>query len=83
MTGHVHRCIAGCGRVVTWQFALCKDCEKIYGSSAYMWPEWLRFLWADIQRERRRQHRIAKTEVSLEDHFTRGPVKGRRKPGAE
>lgn len=49
-----HRCLAGCGRPITWRFAICSDCEKIYGNRSKEWPEWLRFLWKDILVERRR-----------------------------
>jgi hypothetical protein len=62
----MHKCLAGCGQVITWQFAICAKCERTYGRSARNWPEWLRFLWNDTQRNRRRIRRIKRHEVSLE-----------------
>ena len=61
-----HRCIAGCGKVITWSFALCSECEQIYGNSPYNWPDWLRYLWQDIQRERRRVKRQAENEINYD-----------------
>lgn len=49
----VHRCLAGCGKAITWRFAICKDCEQKYGTKPEKWPQWLQYLWADTQRERR------------------------------
>jgi len=79
----VHRCIGGCGKVVTWQFALCRSCEERYGVSPYDWPDWLRYLWSDIQRERRRDRRITEFEVPLSDRPLSNHGRGARKPGAE
>lgn len=61
-----HKCIAGCGTYITWQFAICSRCEKTYGSSSEQWPEWLRFLWSDIQRERRQEKKRLAYEVSID-----------------
>jgi hypothetical protein len=69
MTDEVHRCLGGCGKAITRRFALCADCEISYGSSALSWPGWLRFLWQDTMRERRRSYRQKQYEV----HFTEQP----------
>jgi len=61
-----HRCLAGCGRPITWQFAICASCEKIYGSSPYGWPDWLRYLWSATLKERRREKKRQRYEVSLD-----------------
>jgi hypothetical protein len=61
-----HHCL-NCQKPITWRFAICSDCEKIYGSSPKQWPEWLRFLWNDIQKERRRHVRVNKYETSFVD----------------
>lgn len=60
MTRHV--CTAGCGKVITWRFAICADCEKIYGNRALDWPDWLRESWNMTQRIRRQNKRIIKYE---------------------
>jgi len=57
-----HTCTAGCGKIITYRFAICADCESIYGRSALEWPPWLRERWNMIQRERRQERRIAHYE---------------------
>lgn len=59
-----HPCIA-CGKWITYRFAICTDCETLYGNKARFWPDWLRFLWNDIQRERRANTRNNTHEVPL------------------
>ena len=61
-----HCCLA-CQKIITYRFALCTMCEEKHGSSALQWPEWLRFLWNDTQRERRRDQRVKQFEVSFTD----------------
>jgi hypothetical protein len=61
-----HQCLT-CQKPITWQFAICANCEDIYGKSPLGWPGWLRFLWNDTQRERRRNRRIKNNEVSFSD----------------
>lgn len=61
--GYAHRCLAGCGRTITWSFAICSHCEGIYGSSSLQWPGWLRFLWNSTQQERRYVKRQSKFEL--------------------
>jgi len=62
-----HICHAGCGRKITFAFALCAECEKTYSPSALEWPEWLRYLWSETQKERRRARWIRKFEVPYEE----------------
>lgn len=47
-----HLCLACAGKTITWTFAICSDCEKVYGTNKD-WPEWLRFSWRDELRRRR------------------------------
>ncbi len=61
-----HSCLA-CGKRITWQFALCRQCEKVYGSSMKDWPEWLAFLWRDEIRVRRQDKRVKDNEVTFVD----------------
>jgi hypothetical protein len=58
-----HTCLAGCGKRITWRFAICSDCEQTYGRSPRDWPEWLAFLWRDEQRMRRQYKRIIDHEL--------------------
>lgn len=67
MRNEPHRCLAGCGRAITYQFAICSDCEQIYGRSSLEWPYWLRWLWNDIQRERRRDRNVAHFEITFSE----------------
>jgi len=64
-----HKCMAGCGRRITWRFAICSSCEEIYGNRATDWPDWLRERWNMTQRDRRREKKIIKyeTEAGLND----------------
>jgi len=56
-----------CSKLITWQFAICADCEKIYGNRATGWPAWLRDAWNAEQRRRRRSYREAKHEITFTD----------------
>jgi hypothetical protein len=63
--GH-HQCLGeNCSNWITYRFAICADCEKRYGNSARNWPDWLRFTWNDIQRERRRNKKVRQNEISF------------------
>ncbi len=62
-----HLCLAGCGKPITWRFAICAECEKKYGRSPNQWPQWLAFLWRDEQRQRRQHNRVQRFEVSFTD----------------
>lgn len=61
-----HKCL-NCGKPITYRFAICSDCEKIFGNRAVDWPDWLRFMWNDIQRERRRNKKVRNYEISMAD----------------
>ena len=61
-----HTCLV-CGKAITYRFAICASCESTYGRSPLKWPEWLRFLWNDIQRERRREKLIHTHEITFTD----------------
>lgn len=56
-----------CKKYITWSFAICSDCEKLFGRSALGWPEWLRWMWNDRQRERRRTKKLKQHEVCFTD----------------
>lgn len=64
----MHKCLA-CQRPITWNFAICSKCETKYGKSAKHWPDWLRFLWNDTQRTRRRDTKAALYEVPFEEEL--------------
>ena len=67
MSGY-HKCLGeNCRKWITYRFAICAACEQTYGNKATGWPDWLRFLWNDIQRDRRRNKRIMKHEVTFVD----------------
>ena len=60
-----HVCL-GCNETrITWQFAICTDCEEKYGRSALDWPDWLRESWNMEQRERRRIKKQKLYEIPL------------------
>jgi len=61
-----HKCLAGCGQTITWQFAICSKCEMKYGSSPYRWPAWLRYLWRQTQKERRQTKKQNLHEINLD-----------------
>lgn len=63
-----HKCLGCAENTVTWQFAICTECEKKYGRSALEWAPWLRELWNMEQRERRRQKKQRLYEVPLLDY---------------
>ncbi len=66
--GGYHKCLGeDCGKWITYRFAICANCEQRYGNRAVGWPDWLRFLWNDIQRDRRRNKRIMKNEITFAD----------------
>ena len=62
-----HTCLSGCGKRITWRFAICAECEKTYGRSPTEWPQWLAFLWRDEQRIRRQHRRIVAHEINLSE----------------
>ena len=40
-----------CGMPIPMDWTLCPECLEVYGDDVEEWPEWLRWLTADIQRE--------------------------------
>lgn len=60
-----NRCI--CGKVITSGFDLCSNCTAEYGDDRTEWPDWLRFMVADLKRERRADALIECNEVSFTD----------------
>lgn len=63
-----HQCLGeDCTKWITYRFAICAKCEGRYGKSARNWPSWLRFLWNDTQRNRRRNKRISINEITFAD----------------
>ena len=61
-----HTCL-NCNKPITYRFAICSECEKEFGNKATEWPPWLRFMWNDIQRERRRNKKVRSREISMVD----------------
>ena len=64
-TGY-RKCLTGCGKTITKRFAICANCEEIFGHAAGDWPDWLRILWNYTQREERQYVRVKKNEISVE-----------------
>lgn len=68
---YYHLCLAstvsGCNKFITWNFAICAECEKTYGNRAGQWPSWLRFLWREEQKSRRRNKKQAANEICFTD----------------
>jgi len=56
-----------CGKVITNGFDLCESCLQEYGRNKSQYPEWLKFLIADTNREIRQERRINQHEVSFTD----------------
>lgn len=40
-----------CGKTINTKNDLCKECLELYGTNKLEWPEWLRFMVADLKRE--------------------------------
>ena len=65
-----------CGKVITNSYDLCNYCLGEYGSNSTEWPEWLRFIVADLHRERDRRVVVSRHEVNFSDlglHISDGP----------
>lgn len=74
MPYRLHKCLGvkkdgetKCQRFITWQFAICAECEEIYGNRAIYWPAWLRDSWNAEQRRRRSANRQSKFEMTFSD----------------
>lgn len=61
-----NRCVI-CGKVITNGFNLCESCLREYGRDKSQYPEWLKFLIADTNREVRQERRISQREISFTD----------------
>ena len=51
------RRICVCGKPVESGMRLCKECHAKYGNDSSKWPNWVKFLINDIQRETRYEGR--------------------------
>jgi hypothetical protein len=40
-----------CGKTITNRTDLCAECKELYGTDKTDWPEWLRYMVADMKRE--------------------------------
>lgn len=40
-----------CGKAIINRADLCAECKDLYGTDKKDWPEWLRFMVADMKRE--------------------------------
>jgi len=56
-----------CKKIITNNYDLCNRCLEDYGSNSSEWPEWLKFLVADIHRERDRQCVVSRYEIPFSD----------------
>ncbi len=45
------RCENAYGKTITLNSRLCSECAEIYGLEPNEWPEWLRWMLSDIQRD--------------------------------
>ena len=56
-----------CGQRITGRNHLCKECLVIYGTNRAEWPEWLKFLVNDIDREQKQDKCIDCHEITFTD----------------
>lgn len=59
------RCV--CGKIITSQYDLCANCLREYGTDRSEYPEWLKFMIADLKRERRQEFRVKQHEVTFSE----------------
>lgn len=59
------RCV--CGKIITSQYDLCANCLAEYGTDRSLYPDWLKFMIADMKRERRQEFRIKQHEVTFSE----------------
>ena len=62
----MHRKCA-CGHNIIGKADLCNDCLKEYGADRAKWPDWLKFLINDMQKELRLERQIDKHEITFTD----------------
>jgi len=58
-----------CGKTITLNSRLCSECAEIYGLEPNEWPEWLRWMLSDIQRDVQYEH-THNDHVSIETGVT-------------
>jgi len=46
-----------CGKQITYSYDICYPCAKRYGGAYSDFPEWLKYLLRESQKERRRRSR--------------------------
>mgnify|MGYP003612360394 FL=1 len=46
---------------------MCANCMAEYGKDRSEWPDWLKFMVADMKRERRQEYTIDQHEISFTD----------------
>jgi len=59
------RCV--CGKPIKGKTHLCADCLEIYGTDRTDWPEWLKFLVNDLDREYAAEKRFDQHEINFTD----------------
>ena len=56
-----------CGKPIRGKAHLCAACLSIYGSDRAEWPEWLKFMVNDLEREYAGDRRADKFEITFTD----------------
>jgi len=56
-----------CGNTIPFVWSLCPACLDVYGTIRAEWPEWLRFLVNDLNRESKANARH--DEIAYNDEF--------------
>lgn len=54
-----------CGHPIRGKAHLCQTCHEIYGEIRAEWPEWLKFMVNDIEREYSYECRVERREDQL------------------
>ena len=62
----MHRRCA-CGKPIIGKVHLCSACLEIYGENRAEWPEWLKFMVNDLEREYTADKRTDKYEITFTD----------------
>lgn len=57
----IRKCV--CGANIPINRSICGDCSKQYGSNSKLWPDWLKFLSQDNQKEVDRERRHDELEL--------------------
>ncbi len=56
-----------CGKPIKGKVHLCVACLEIYGSDRAEWPEWLKFMVNDLEREYASDRRADNFEITFTD----------------